>query len=433
MRVLIYSPSVDGHRQIYCRVMAEVLLRAGCDVTIAFASRTRGVRVPAPHLQPLREREGVRFVDTCDMPAGGLDVDHAGFSTLLEQVRPDATILAEADNHLSLLVSQLLPGRHRFSCRVAGVFLRNTNYVHMGRLREPLRDRLGRYRRGWFRWNKDSYLFHERLQPRFRLVDVALCLDEAFVAAHPRTHAWLPDIYTPHILDEDAARTEAALHPELIEFLSANQDRRPLVYFGQAQPRRGYDWLLRLAVEEDYAFIHLGTIDDAVPYDHDVVSLRQALVARRAIFETGSYEQSFDVATALFRAASFVALPYRKHYGSSGMMLQALDAGTRVVVPDEGLMGWRVTNFGLGRTYVPGSWADFKHVCRAGVATGRAQQGSLVDYLAWFGREQVTDAIEHAAGLRGEGAHVPDPAAQAVTRTLAWRREASGRRETATG
>ena len=60
------------------------------------------------------------------------------------------------------------------------------------------------------------------------------------------------------------------------------------------------------------------------------------------------------------------ALP--QHLGSSGAMLQALMAGRPVLVPDQGLMAWRVRNFGLGLTYVPGDRRDMRYkfsCCRA--------------------------------------------------------------------
>ena len=34
-RVLIYSPALGGHRQVYCRVFTQILHEAGCGVAVA--------------------------------------------------------------------------------------------------------------------------------------------------------------------------------------------------------------------------------------------------------------------------------------------------------------------------------------------------------------------------------------------------------------
>ena len=99
-------------------------------------------------------------------------------------------------------------------------------------------------------------------------------------------------------------------------------------------------------------------------------------------------------------------------------MLQALMAGRPVLVPDQGLMAWRVRNFGLGLTYAPGDWRDMRYKFFLLQTTpSEVFADRIRRFLAFFGRVQFEAAMDYALGLartppRAPTAEGSDPSSQ---------------------
>jgi hypothetical protein len=261
-------------------------------------------------------------------------------------------------------------------------------------------------------WDTDPYVFHERLMPHFGLLDAALCLDEVFVGSHGRPYEWLPDIYAS-FAEEDWRVTEAERLwlARLREFCGRRHESQVLVYYGTAQVRRGYPLLLRLAVDLEAGFVHCGARPSVDDPQGEVAGFRERLAERGALFETDAYLPSFGVAREFMSAASCAILPYRRHYVSSGVMLQALQAGRPVLVPERGLMGWRTQQFGLGRTFAEGSYEGLRReALRLTSETSSARGPQIDDFMRFFGRERVAAAVLHALGLGGAPAPAPSAA-----------------------
>ena len=68
-------------------------------------------------------------------------------------------------------------------------------------------------------------------------------------------------------------------------------------------------------------------------------------------FETNEYIEDPICIEYFFRSVSHLVLPYRTFYGSSGVMLQALEYGIPVLAPEAGIMGYRIEKYNLGMTY----------------------------------------------------------------------------------
>jgi len=415
-RVLIYSPALGGHRQVYCRVFTQILHEAGCGVAVAGSFGALDAADRATLEEALRRNGPTELVDTAALPRGGRDIGLDDFVRLVRERRADVTLLAEADDHLRLLTRQLVPGR-RIPGRRVGVFLRGPRYIHAGRDPDPWRNRLGRWRRGRVAWTADPYIFHEHLLPRFRLLDAALCLDEVFVGSHGRPYRWLPDIFASFDAQDWTIAAEESMWLErLQEFCSRESESGVLVYYGTAQERRGYAALLRLAVDLGARFVHCGARPAAADASAFVTSARKELARRNALFETGAYLQGYGVAREFMRAAPCVVLPYRGHYVSSGVMLQALDAGRPVLVPTPGLMAWRTRKFGLGRTFAEGVYDDLRTEVERSLATSpEACAPQLAAFMRYFTRDRVAGAVRHALGLGGVPA--PTPASAGAGRT----------------
>lgn len=417
--VAVFSPGLHGHRQTYCRVLAQILLSDGLDVVVVAGvdEASRGsAGSAAPQLRTLEDVDRYRFVG---LPAAGMPLlqrSPRGFLKLLDDVDADAVLLTEADACVRLLNSRIAHrGRPR---RWVGLFIRNTNYVHEPRRNERPRvtaalagaRHTGHRLR---RWARDARLFHETLMPKLHLLDAALYLDEGFVADHPQSALWLPDIFTPRpwAVGLDAEETRfAALGLEA--FLKQQGDRPVYAYLGSPQERRGYGTLLELAVAAGGCVIHCGRAGGDAPGSEGVEVARQELLRRDALFELGAYYESDSTADLFLERTATVVLPYRGHLGSSGVMLQALAAGRPVLVPDQGLMAQRVRRFGLGRTYRCNDWDDLRRQDRALRAEGaRPYAASIEAFMALFSREQTEDALRGAMGYGRTTVRSPVPRA----------------------
>ena len=372
---------------------------------VAGSMSENGRPVSYRSLEDLALTHSVSLVDTAQCLDGSLGTVR-GLASLIRDLGAGTTVFVEADSEMPLLASQIRPQNGTLPGRRVGIFLRSTGYVH-GQPRKSLRQRLRRVRHP-SRWARDPRLFHRLLLPRFKLLDAACCLDEVFVARHGVPYEWLPDMYR-EAADSSAALSETARScvSGLETFVSRNAGRPIFLYVGTPQRRRGYDLLLRVAVEEDGCFVNCGEVDVGQADDPEARSYKDALAARGALFETGEAFE-YEVADAFIAATRGVVLPYRNHYGSSGIMLHILSAGRPVLVPDVGLMAQRTRAHGLGLTYRPDDLEDLKRQFRVLAASPEGVYvTSIRRFLEFFSEDRVRDAIVHA--VTGEGAGVPWP------------------------
>ena len=202
------------------------------------------------------------------------------------------------------------------------------------------------------RWRYDQQLFFDFFLNRFSLLHEALSIDENFVANH-QYFKWLPDVFQQYaelILNDKKAEQRIWIE-KLSEFKEKNKGRFLFFYFGTAQPRRGYDILLKLAEENEGCFIHCGLRDNNVNFTIDINQIRSSLSIDGRLFETDEYIADPLCIEYFFKSVSHLILPYRNYFGSSGVMLQALDYGIPVLSPENGIIGHRIKNYRLGITY----------------------------------------------------------------------------------
>lgn len=397
---LIVMPSLQGHRHVYCRAMAGVLRDLGFAVVIAAPLNETGDRDRAGALG------AVALHDTSSVPEDERR-SLAGLTALWAAHDASVALLAEADEYIMAL-TELRAGRASASPdRVVALFIRSTNYVHAPPP-STFRVLARRLRGAKPRPAADPAVFHEALSDGDVPV-AALVLDERFAASHRRSHGWLPDIYREFEAVDDEAAEQSVWSSALASFLAAQSDRPVVVYTGTNQARRGYDLLIRLAVDVDGCFIHCGRLDlNDESLDVSTRRLRDTLVERGALLETVDHYASPRTAELFLAAARCVALPYREHDGSSGVMLQAVAAGRPVLVPDRGLMGWRVREFGVGEVYDDGDWdalrQSFVDLCERGP---QPYEPALTAYASCFTREQVERALRRAVTGNGPPARLP--------------------------
>jgi glycosyltransferase involved in cell wall biosynthesis len=344
--VLIYSPDFDGHRQVYAFVLAHVLNELGFKIFIA--SNTKQILSNSFYIEKLKKIPGIELIDTSEYNEGGDMITSSEFLQLQNVCEVDLTVFTEADNHISLFVSQMLGKKNKFRGRSVGIFLRPFYLYEHNSLVEKLR-----YLKHLpSRWKNDDQLFHEIFLRRFSLLNVALYIDENFVTHH-KYGKWLPDVFQQYadlIVKEEKSEQRSWIE-KLDDFKEKNKGKFLLLYFGSPQFRRGYDTLLKIADENGDCFIHCGLRKSNEKFVYNVDELRSSLRKKGHLFETDQYIEDPLCIEYFFKSVSHLVLPYRNFFGSSGVMLQALSFGIPVMAPDKGIIGLRIKNYKLGITY----------------------------------------------------------------------------------
>lgn len=344
---LIFSPSFDGHRQVYVFVMTSILDELGFKVFIAgnFQQKISN----SFYIDKLKKNVGITILDTSKYTDNGLDITLAEFLNLQNKCNADLTIFAEADNHISLLTSQIFKPKRKLRGRVVGIFMRPFYYYRKDRLL----DKLKFLKHFSSRWNTDEKLFYKFFLKRFSLLDVSLSIDENYVGNNPN-FTWLPDVFQQYaevLIKADEKSEQRHWIEKLTAFKEKNKDRFSFFYFGTAQYRRGYDLLLKLAQETGGCFIHCGLRDTDAKFSYDTNKIISSLKNEDRFFETNKYIDDPLCIEYFFRSVSHLVLPYRNFFGSSGVMLQALEYGIPILAPNVGIIGHRIEKYNLGITY----------------------------------------------------------------------------------
>jgi hypothetical protein len=343
---LIYSPGFDGHRQVYVFVVAHVLKKLGYKIYIA--GNTKQIITNSFYIDSLNKSLKTKIIDTSRYDEGGINITPAEFLELQNECQSDLTVFTEADNHVFLFVSQLFRKKNRFRGRLAGIFLRPFYYYNQ----TGLYDKLRYLKHLPSNWRNDDQLFHEVFLRLFSLLNVALYIDETFVAHHQYSR-WLPDVfqeYADSIVPDDKSEQRVWVE-KLKDFKEKNKGRFLFLYFGTAQARRGYDILLKMAEDNGSCFIHCGLRNSNDKYLYDINELRSSLSKNNRLFETDQFIEDPVCIEYFFKSVSHLVLPYRNFYGSSGVMLQALKFGIPIMAPENGIIGYRIEKNQLGITY----------------------------------------------------------------------------------
>lgn len=386
-RVFIALPDLYGHRPIYCRQFCDFFLARDFAVTVATDLEGLG---EYRELETLVGHPRVAFIPDTWRAEPDPVRRLRELVKVARAARPDVTLLAEADDYLSVLAAQLTHPWLRLPGWRVGLFIRSPRYIH-----EPspsLRVRV----------------FHEVVAKRLPVLEKALALDEVFVARHGGRYIWMPDIGMWPVDNEDPSETEA-WQARISAFLATQGGRPVVVYVGMPQQRRNYAQLLQLACDVNGCFIHCGALHDPTGYPREELAARRELAERSALLESGDYYQSFETARVTLAAAKCVVLPYAaEHLTSSGVMLQTLMAGRPVLVADRGLMASRVQKSGLGETFRPDDWQDMRAKF---LALDSASLGDFEDriaaFLSYFSRDQFETAMNAALGYARERPRLP--------------------------
>jgi len=346
---LIFSPSFIGHRQVHAFVHAHVLNKIGYNIFIA--GNFSNINGNSLYIKKLIEDAKIIKIDTSIFVENGLQIENTEFLSLQKKYNIDLTIFVEADNHIPLLISQLFRQNSRFQGRVVGIFLRPWDFYENLGFFNNLRY-IKNLKNTW-KSDSDTRFFHKYLNSTFNLLNSSLYLDE-YVVSKNRKSIFLPDVWQQYVntyISEEKSEQRIWIE-RLADFKRINNANFIILYFGTAQKRRGYDDLLKLAIDNDACFVHCGIRNYKDTYNYNVDELRGILDKRNKLFETNEFITDTNCIDFFFKSVSHLVLPYDESFlGSSGVMLQALSYGIPVLVRDRGLIGYQVKKYKLGQTF----------------------------------------------------------------------------------
>lgn len=365
-RVLLYSPDVIGHPRVYCRVIADALAGCGCELTIAMGFTEEAGLEQSPDLHPLAGRSGVRLIDTrAHSSRGEPHLSAEELRALQARLGAQTTLFIEADKsnaEFRRIASGAAPG---LSGRNIGIFAHTAEWYpgedsftgERLRLRaSTLRTTLGNVKRALFNRADTLPHFYEKVLIAHRVLDTIVVKDERLAAWRGAPVVWMPEISRPVDTPQTAGEREEHEHwsGRIARFLAANAGREPVLYFGDAAFYKGYDLFLEfLDRTPGTCGLHAGRSYDQQQrgfFRCDVDALRDKLKSQGRLLETNAYVHTQRMKELFFRSVRVYLTTHRLALSSS-TMLQALELGIPVLVPDRGLIGHRVREHGLGAVY----------------------------------------------------------------------------------
>ena len=365
-RVLLYSPDVVGHPRVYCRVIADALKDADCEITVALGCKEQAGLAESPDLHPLADRAGVVLLDNRTVSkSGNPHLTIAELVSLQERLKIDTTLFIEADKSVPGLRQIAAGDAPRLKGRNLGIFAATSEW-HPGEdtftgapltLRAPtLRTTLGNIKRAIFNRSDALPYFYEKLVIGQGILDEIIVKDERLANWRGPPVRWMPEISRPEPAPETPEQVAEYEHwaRELKSFREHNPGREPVLYFGDAAYYKGYDLFLEFVCRTpSTCAIHAGRgygTEDRAHFRSDVDAMRADLKAQGRLLETNDYVHTQRLKELFFGSVRVYLTTHRLALSSS-TMLQALELGIPVLVPDRGLLGWRVREHGLGDVY----------------------------------------------------------------------------------
>lgn len=386
-------------------MIADALASSDCEVVVAIGFRKGAGLAESPDLQPLVGRPRVRLLETRSFSGRG---DPGLLAEEIVEIqratRADTTVFIEADKSESELRRIATGDAPRLLGRNVGIFANTAEWFpgedsqtgQPRRLLAPtLRTTLGNLKRAVFDRRFTKAHFFEKVVIGRRVLDEVLVKDERLAAWRGEPVFWMPEISRPAPVPETTGDEIEYLETKdrLTAFLAANGGREPVLYFGDAAYYKGYDLFLHLlASTPSLCGLHPGREADERErgwFRFDVDTLRARLVAEGRLFETGRYVHAQRMKELFFGSIRLYVTTHRLTLSSS-TVIQALELGRPVLVPDRGLLGHRVKANGLGGVY---AYEDLDDLRRKAEALWSSDLGRFANAARAFWTRFSDDAI----------------------------------------
>jgi glycosyltransferase involved in cell wall biosynthesis len=380
--LLLYEAQTEGHHISWLRHMVEDLLGAGWRLTLALDQRPEAKALLQGQMADLlAETRVLAARDERGWIHGGGGAETVAFCQ--QQAGVKRVFLACLDEVASKCWRKAAFGwmppptlRGEFG----GIYIRPRFLAAPSLAPNSVLKRLGFWRLmngGWFR---QVLLLDEYLHAKLR-------------ASHPHAPFYfLPETCpAPGKIDRASARERLGVPPTACVFL----------FYGGSYRRKRLD-LAVAAMEGQPAnsrafLLCMGRQPDDPALARDLERLRAAGRACSLNRYVSLEEEELG-----FAASDFVLLPYQKHFGSSGVLTQAVARGLPVVASDEELIGRRVKERGMGLLFKSGDAAALRARIEEAVAMGEDERARLsraaLQYAAACTRAAFRDALLLAVG-----------------------------------
>ena len=346
-KIMIYCLNIHGHRQVYCNVLAQWALSRGFFIYIVYAGRRRfynGKIIMEPfnsqYIDFYKDNKNVKLINILNVVNDfNYFYEMEIISDLKKDLKADFTFLVDGklytNNFINLAKSY---SSRRIIEPVVFNFDLDTSFYYSNIIRRYLRV-------------KDL--------KRITHVDKMILFDEfLFEELGSEKFGFIPDI-SMSFNYKYSIDTNSDFSAMYNEFLNKNKGKEIILYFGEANYRKGYDLLLSVAAaDKDTVFVFCGEVPDYIKKNLNLLKLKNALEDEKRTFFIEGYVTDDYFINQLFSSTNFVILGHRDHYLTSGTMVQALINNKPVLVPDIGLTAKRVEKNNIGMTYKHGSLKD---------------------------------------------------------------------------
>lgn len=374
-RILLYSPDVIGHPRVYCRVIADALAAEDCELVVAMGFTEGAGFDDSPDLHPLASRARLTLIDTRrHSRSHEPHLNAEDLVALQQRFAIDTTLFIEADKSNAEFTRIANNEAPRLRGRNLGIFARTAEWYpgedsfsgERRRLLAPtLRTTLGNVKRAILNRRQQARYFYEKTIIGAHVLDEILVKDERLAEWYGPPVYWMPEITRPAATAESEEETAEFLQRkrELEAFFTANGNREPVLYFGDAAYYKGYDLFLEFAAKNrSTCAIHAGRTYDAQQRSYfrsDVEALRAQLRDEGRLYETNAYVHTRRLKDLYFSSMRLYITTHRLAL-SSATMIQSIELGIPVLVPDRGLLAYRVRTHGLGGTYAYEDLSDLR-------------------------------------------------------------------------
>ncbi len=362
-KVLIFCPDISGHRQVYSCVLAQWLLEQGAEVLLISGKNEDDF--PLTIISTLSSRNSNFQYIELNAISSLLQAQRSLVDILVgieKSWEPTLTLFPTGDEIRSPLKGLgNVKNNSKQICRVA-IFIRNTWFYRKKTfgdyLVSPIKN--GRH----FLWRiKESVWFKKKLWKELG-INFAYYINPEFKSHATDRFFYIPDIYKAWGFYEDQNSEDVSkLSADYSDFLSINREKDVVLYYGGRAARRGYDVLLSLSLRNtDTVFVDCGRDTSDSDYKEDINVLAATLDKEGRLFKRDiPFMLENEFVGMLFNSVKYILLPYSEHYGSSGILLQAMEHGKPVVTPDIGQMRYWVENYKIGLTYKHNNLIDFEN------------------------------------------------------------------------
>lgn len=327
MKILLFEPRFEGHHVPWASLLARSLLDADAEVILAHGSDPRQLDRLEFSDPGLVNR--LQLHPAC--PEGGFEggAALASLDAAAQRHRPDRILVANLDEFAaSLFRKAALGGRLPASLhgQLRGIYIRP----------RPLDLNQRGFQNAWKRKGY-ARLATSGAFARLGILDEDLAATVASTPGHPPI-TWMPDFWTPSPPVDRSTARRAFKVPD---------GRTAFLFFGVPHRRKGLELLVDAMSRSGHPDRFLLVAGDQHAGSPELKQDLDRLVRDGRAVVHDRFLDDAEMAAA-YVAADRVVLPYRSHYGSSGVLGHAALHARPVVASDFHLLGRRVVRANLG-------------------------------------------------------------------------------------